>query len=89
MIVLLIALLVFGAIGWMGREFYLWRQTQQPFDYGTPTPLADEAPMETAVCRIRKELAALQETACCQACVPRCLDGAQVRCREIYMGTFS
>lgn len=59
--ILLVGSLVLGAIGWMGTEYWIWRKTQQPFDYGKPTPLAAELPMSAAVCQIRRELAALPQ----------------------------
>ncbi len=60
-LILVAVLLALAAVGWAGREFWAWRQAQLPFDYGRPTPLADAAPMRTAVCRIREEFAALPQ----------------------------
>ena len=59
--ILLIGLPVLGTIAWIGSEYWTWRQRQQPFDYGKPTPLLAELPMRTAVCQIRAELAALPQ----------------------------
>jgi hypothetical protein len=46
-------------LGWSFVEYRSWRQAQQPFDYGLPTPLADDQPMRVAACAIRGELEAL------------------------------
>jgi len=43
-------------LAWSFVEYRSWRQAQQPFDYGLPTPLADDEPMRVAVCEIRREL---------------------------------
>lgn len=59
--ILLIGLLVLGTLAWIGSEYWTWRQRQQPFDYGKPTPLLAELPMRAAVCKIRAELAALPQ----------------------------
>jgi len=59
--ILLIGSLSLGAIVWIGLEYWAWRQEQQPFDYGKPTPLPDELPMRNVVCQIRAELAALPQ----------------------------
>ncbi len=41
---------------WTISEYRALRQEGQPFNYGAPTPLADDQPMRTAVCAIRHEL---------------------------------
>lgn len=43
-------------LAWSFAEYLSWRKAQEPFDYGLPTPLADDQPMRTAVCAIRREL---------------------------------